>query len=138
MIATASRDDEVYVHGLGASLVIDYKTMRFEDLVKDVDAVLDVISGDTRARSWQVLKPGGVMVSTLGPPEPPAGIDARGVGIMMKTDHAQIEEIAHMLGDGRLTVRVGEVLPLAEARRAQEDGERGAVHGKIVLEPARH
>jgi NADPH:quinone reductase-like Zn-dependent oxidoreductase len=135
VIATASHDDEAYVRGLGALRVIDYETQRFEDLVKDVDAVLDVIGGDTRARSWRVLKPGGVLVSTVGPPDPPPGVDARGVGIVMKPDRAQIEQIARMLGDGHLTVRVGEVLPLAEASTAQEDGERGKVRGKIVLDP---
>lgn len=136
-IGTASREDEAYVRDLGALRVIDYKTQAFEDLVADIDAVLDVIGGDTRERSWRVLKRGGVLVSTVGPPDPPPGVDARGIGIVMKPDHAQVEQVAQMLGDGRLTVRVGEVLPLAEARRAQTDGERGHVHGKIVLDPTR-
>ena len=55
----------------------------------------------------------------------------------MRTDHAELEALASLLRDGRLTVRVGEVLPLADARRAHDDGEHGRVHGKIVLEPTK-
>src|SRR5262249_50083924 len=100
VIATASAGGADYGRALGASQVIDYRTQRFEDEVGNVDAVLDVISGDTRDRSWCVLKPGGVLVSTLGPPQPPADVNARGVGIVMKADHGQIEELARMLADG--------------------------------------
>jgi NADPH:quinone reductase-like Zn-dependent oxidoreductase len=135
VIATATGGDLDFVRGLGATRVIDYKRKRFEDEAADVDAVLDVIGGDTRERSWKVLKAGGILVSTVGPPKAPAG--KRGEAIVMQADHDQMEELARMLGDGRLIVRVGEVLPLAEARRAHEDGESGRVHGKIVLDPTR-
>jgi NADPH:quinone reductase-like Zn-dependent oxidoreductase len=135
VLATATGDDVVFVRSLGATRVIDYKQQRFEDECADIDAVLDVIGGDTRDRSWKVLKPGGILVSTVGPAKAPAG--KRGEAIVMQGDHEQMEELARMLGDGRLSVRVGEVLPLAEARRAHEDGESGRVHGKIVLDPTR-
>jgi NADPH2:quinone reductase len=55
--------------------------------------------------------------------------------MVMKMDHHQLQQIARMLGDGTLTVRIGEVLPLAEARKAHEDLEGHKIHGKIVLEP---
>lgn len=42
-------------------------TQRFEDVVKPVDVVFDMVGGDTLQRSWQVVKPGGVLVSVVSP-----------------------------------------------------------------------
>ena len=50
---------------LGADQVIDYRTTRFDDLVKDADAVIDLVGGETADRSYGVLKPGGVLVSAV-------------------------------------------------------------------------
>jgi NADPH:quinone reductase-like Zn-dependent oxidoreductase len=137
VVATASSADEAYVHELGALRVIDYKNERFEELVHGVDGVLDVIGGETQARSWPVLRPGGVLVSTVGPVRPPPTNDVRGLSIVMRPNRDQVEEIVHMLEDGSLIIRIAEVLPLEEARRAHEDAERHLVHGKIILEPTR-
>jgi NADPH:quinone reductase-like Zn-dependent oxidoreductase len=53
---------------LGADVVIDYKTQRFEDHVADLEMVFDLIDGETRERSWGLLKKIGVLVSTLTEP----------------------------------------------------------------------
>jgi NADPH:quinone reductase-like Zn-dependent oxidoreductase len=66
VFATASSQDARYVQGLGATAVLDYKTARFEE----VDVVLDMVGGDTRGCSFRVLKPGGILVSTVSPPTP--------------------------------------------------------------------
>lgn len=137
VVATAAAEDAAFVHELGALRVIDYKTERFEDTVHSIDGVLDVVGGETRARSWSVLRPFGVLVSTVGPVKPPSGMDVRGLSIVMHPNRQQVEEIGRMLEDGSLIIRIGEVLPLEEARRAHEDAERHAVHGKIILEPTR-
>lgn len=136
-VATASAEDADFVHELGALRVIDYKNERFEDMVHDVDGVLDVVGGETRARSWQVLRRGGVLVTTVGPIGPSASLDVRGLAIVMHPNRDQIEAIGHMLEEGSLIIRIAEVLPLEEARRAHEDAERHLVHGKIILEPTR-
>ena len=137
VVATASAEDADYVHELGALRVIDYKNERFEQIVHNVDGVLDVVGGETRERSWSVLRPGGVLVSTVGPVGTPAMRDVRGLSIVMHPNRDQVEEIGHMLEEGSLIIRIAEVLPLEEARRAHEDAERHLVHGKIILEPTR-
>jgi len=59
VVTTAAAKDTSYVRGLGAYGVIDYGVKRFEEQLKDVDAVLDTVGGDTLERSYGVLKRGG-------------------------------------------------------------------------------
>ena len=68
-IATAGTKDIQYVRSLGADTVLDYHTQRFEDEVKDADAVLDLVGGDTQMRSFQVLRPGGKLISAVSKPD---------------------------------------------------------------------
>ncbi|MDB4956909.1 MAG: Bifunctional protein: zinc-containing alcohol dehydrogenase [Myxococcales bacterium] len=136
VIATAPGEDAAFVRELGAALVIDYKSQRFEDVVHDVDAVLDVVGGDTYLRSWRVLKPNGVIVSTVGSREVPPGAKGRAVAIVSKSDRTQLAQLANLVAERVIKVRIGQVLPLSEARKAHELGESGKVRGKIVLEVA--
>ncbi|HEX4098354.1 MAG TPA: NADP-dependent oxidoreductase, partial [Caulobacteraceae bacterium] len=69
VFATASADSRSFVERLGADRVIDYKNERFEDVVHDADLVYDLIGGETETRSWQVLKRGGTLVSTVHEPD---------------------------------------------------------------------
>ena len=68
VIATASGDNRDFVLGLGADEFINYHEQRFEDTVKDVDAVFDTVGGDTLSRSFEVVKKGGWLVSIAGEP----------------------------------------------------------------------
>jgi NADPH:quinone reductase-like Zn-dependent oxidoreductase len=63
VIATVYTRDVDYVRTLRADHVIDVQTARFEERVKDVDVVIDTIGGEILDRSFEVLKPGGVLVS---------------------------------------------------------------------------
>ena len=134
VIATATGEDLDYVRGLGAE-VVDYKAEKFEDAAKGVDAVLDTISGETQRRSWTVLRPGGVLVATPGPPDQEAarahGVVARMVEVQPSA--ADLSEIAALIDAGRVRTRVGLTLPLPEARQAHERLESGGTHGKVVL-----
>src|SRR5205814_5862158 len=65
VIGTASGASAKLVHELGADQVIDYRTTKFEDLVRDADMILDTIGGETQERSWKVLKHGGILVSLV-------------------------------------------------------------------------
>jgi NADPH:quinone reductase-like Zn-dependent oxidoreductase len=65
VFATASSKDLDHERALGAATVIDYLRSRFEDIVQAVDIVLDTVGGDTRMRSLEVLKPGGILVSVV-------------------------------------------------------------------------
>jgi NADPH:quinone reductase-like Zn-dependent oxidoreductase len=58
-IATAAGEDVTFVRNFGANTVIDYRTQRFEEEVRDADAVIDLVGGETQQRSVQVLRPGG-------------------------------------------------------------------------------
>src|SRR5581483_11926211 len=58
VFATASSDDASFVQSLGAETVVDYKAKRFEDVVPPMDIVLDLVGGETRSRSFQLIKPG--------------------------------------------------------------------------------
>jgi NADPH:quinone reductase-like Zn-dependent oxidoreductase len=134
-IATANAKDLEFVRSLGASRVIDYKAERFDDEVSDVDLVIDLVAGETRERSWKVLKPGGLMVSTLGEPEKPddAPKDARGRGMVVEVKSAQLREIASRAADGKLRIEISKVFPLAEAVQAHEFLEHEHFRGKIVF-----
>ena len=65
---TVSANDRQFVQELGADELIDYKTLAFEDLVHDYDAVFNTVAGETYRRSFKVLKKGGIIVSMLEPP----------------------------------------------------------------------
>ncbi|GFE61145.1 NADP-dependent oxidoreductase [Geobacter sp. AOG2] len=135
VIATASERNHDYLLDLGADEVIAYQNVRFEDRVRDVDVVFDTIGGETQARSWKVVKPGGVMVSIVSPPSQEEAV-AHGVRpefVFIQPDAAELAEIAKLVDSGKIRVMVESVLPLAEARRAQELSRNGHARGKIVL-----
>jgi NADPH:quinone reductase-like Zn-dependent oxidoreductase len=131
VIGTASAQNHEFLRGLGADETIDYNAVRFEAEVHDVDMVLDAMAGETQKRSWKTLKPGGILVSILGLEDPPAG--ARHAQVFVQPDAAQLSEIATLVDAGKVRAIVETVLPLAEARRAQELNEAGHTRGKIVL-----
>ncbi len=133
--ATCSDTDKAFVSGLGADTVIDYKNERFEDVVQNVDVVLDLVGGETRDRSWGVLKPGGILVSTPAPPSPEkaAAHNVRAAFVQLKPTAGLLAQIAQMLGSGAVKTEVGKTFPLSDAAAAQELSQHGHVRGKIVL-----
>ena len=68
VIATASTANQEFLKQLGADVAIDYTKRKFEDVAKDVDVVLDSIGRDTLARSYGVVKKGGIIVSLVARP----------------------------------------------------------------------
>ncbi len=135
VVATARDENVAFVRALGADEVIDYQRERFDDVVAPVDAVLDLVGGDTQARSWKVLRPGGVFASTLGAPSAveATALGARTIAVGTHMDLRQLDEIARLLDSNVLKVFVGVVLPLAQAALAHERLEAGEVQGKVVL-----
>jgi NADPH:quinone reductase-like Zn-dependent oxidoreductase len=136
VIATASASNLDFVRGLGADVVVDYRSERFEDVADGVDMVLDPIGGETQVRSLAVLKDGGTLVSLVGLGDaartPPRGI--RAVSILVQPDAAQLREVARLVEAGALQPEVSLVLPLADASKAHERLRAGGLRGKIVLE----
>jgi NADPH:quinone reductase-like Zn-dependent oxidoreductase len=136
VIVTASAANEAFLRKLGVDEAIDYRNIKFEKAVHDVDVVMDTIGGDTQQRSWQVLKKGGVLVTTLRISSPEAARDhgVRGEEVLVHPDTAQLNQIAALIDAGDLKPSVAAVLPLAEAARAHELSQTGHVRGKIVLQ----
>ncbi|MEU2509587.1 NADP-dependent oxidoreductase [Streptomyces sp. NPDC007863] len=138
VIGTASAPKHAFVRSIGADEVIDYRTTDFRDAVQDVDMVLDPLSGDTRARSLDVLRPGGVLVSILpgGDPDEAAKAAARGVrveSLLVEADHTGMNAVAELAASGALRAHIEAVFPLAEAAKAHALGETDRTTGKIVL-----
>jgi NADPH:quinone reductase-like Zn-dependent oxidoreductase len=135
VIGTASPRNHEFVRQLGADEVIDYTTTRFEDVVHDVDMVFDTMAGEVQNRSWKTLKPGGVLVSILGPPsaEDAQAHGVRGALVFVRPNAEQLTVIAELIDSRTLKPIVETILPLAEARRAQDLSQAGHVRGKIVL-----
>ncbi|MEJ2069201.1 MAG: NADP-dependent oxidoreductase [Syntrophobacterales bacterium] len=135
VIGTASAENAGFLKDLGADIVINYRKTLFEDEVRRVDVVFDLIAGDTQQRSWQVLKRGGILVATLGISSPEAAVEygVRGEGILVHPDAAQLTQIAALIEARDVKPVVTEVLPLAKAVRAHELSQAGHVRGKIVL-----
>lgn len=135
VIGTASEPKHDYLRSLGADEVIDYRTTPFESVVKDVDIVFDTLAGDTQERSWQVLKKGGILVSILQPPSPEqaAAHGVRQAFVFVQPHAEQLRQLAQLADAGQLRPCVTQVLPLAEARQAQQQSQQGHTRGKIVL-----
>jgi NADPH:quinone reductase-like Zn-dependent oxidoreductase len=136
VIATASGANVEIVRSLGADIVIDYKTTNFETVAKDVDVVLDLIGGDTQARSFAVLKPGGYLVATAQPP-PADEAQRRGVNAMMmqmQASRERLQKLAELLDSGALRTSVSKTFPLAQAADAWRGAKVGHTRGKMVLE----
>lgn len=135
VIGTASARNKDFVTELGCDEVVDYATTDFRDVVKDVDVVLDPIGGDTLQRSYDVLRPGGYLVSILDPvsAETLAAHGIEGSYFIVEPDRAGLTEIAALVDSGDLRSIVSTVLPLSEARAAYTQGRGGHNRGKIVL-----
>jgi NADPH:quinone reductase-like Zn-dependent oxidoreductase len=136
-IATTGIDDIPRVRGLGANTVIDYRTQRFEEDVKDADAVIDLVGGETQERSFQVLRRGGKLISAVSDPDQHLaqshGVDA--AFFLVDVTSQYLAKIAGLVDGGELKTRLGAVLPLANAREAHDmlEGLRPQPKGKIVL-----
>jgi NADPH:quinone reductase-like Zn-dependent oxidoreductase len=135
--ATGPRDI-AYLQSLGVDQVIDFKRERFEDKVQRVDAVVDLVGGETMARSYRVIKKGGVLATTVQPVDEDAATQAgiRAVQVLMQRNAADLIDLAHQVVRGVLKPRMGETLPLSEARQAQEMSQRGQAGGKLILKVA--
>ncbi|MGH9467371.1 MAG: NADP-dependent oxidoreductase [Terriglobales bacterium] len=136
--ATALGGDIGYVASLGADPVIDNAGERFEEMVRELDAVVDLIGGELQLRSLAVLRPGGVLVSSVGVPyaDEAERREVRTVAFLMQRSAPDLINLAHMAEAGELRVRIARVLPFPEVREAQELSQHGHASGKIILRVA--
>jgi len=132
---TVSTENVAFARALGADIVIDYKTQRFEDHASDLDMVFDLIDGETRERSWKLLKKGGVLVSTLSEPSREIAREhgVRALRYTVEADGNELAQIAELVAAGKVKPHIQDTYPLTDAADALAAVESGHAVGKIVL-----
>jgi NADPH:quinone reductase-like Zn-dependent oxidoreductase len=105
---TVSTADKEFVSDLGVDQVIDYKSEKFEDVIEPVDLVFDLIGGETQERSFNVVKPGGALISTLKDPDKARAVELniRVARYTAQPSGAQLQEIARLIDQGKVKVVV--------------------------------
>ena len=135
VIGTTSEKNIDLVKQLGADEVIDYNNEQFDEKLKDIDLVFDMVGGDTQIRSIKVLKNGGRLVTTVKPEDSQEAKDKniQIQGYMALSKPADLAQIADLIDDGKIKPVIAKILTLDDAKQAQELSEDGHVAGKIVL-----
>jgi alcohol dehydrogenase len=162
VFTTVGQRNVELVKRLGADVPIDYRSTRFEDVASDCDVVLDSAGGDTLVRSFECVKPGGVVVSIGNTPSATFArswglnpIIVLAVGVMsrkataaarrhqaryeylfMRADGEQLTEIARLVESGVIKPLVDKVFPLEQVRDALAYSESGRATGKVVIKVA--
>ncbi|WP_065571366.1 NADP-dependent oxidoreductase [Microbacterium oleivorans] len=139
--ATGSAANLGWLRELGASVVVDYSTTRFEDVVGEMDVVIDLVGNvhdDTGTRSLGVLRPGGlyVMVPTgawSGYADAAAAAGVRATSYKVVPDGSVLATLGRLLDSRSIQVFIDRVFDLADASAAHREIERGHVRGKVVL-----
>src|SRR6266498_2570982 len=135
VIATASTANQDLLKQLGADVAVDYTKTRFEDVAKDVDAVLDPVGKETLTRSYGAVKKGGIVMCLVALPDR-TQLKKRGIhgaAISVHPDAADLTEIARLIDAGKIKLIVTQVLPLSEAIAAQQQAATHHTRGKVVL-----
>lgn len=135
VIGTASANNETFVRGLGADEFVDYTSTPFENVVKDVDVVFDTVGYDTTARSYQLIKPGGILVSIVNPPdtEAVAKYNIRATMYGAHPDAAQLGEIGRLIDAGQVKPSIHQIMELHQIQQAHQLSQGRHVRGKLVV-----
>ncbi|NUP73699.1 MAG: NADP-dependent oxidoreductase [Sinomonas sp.] len=141
MVTQLAREAGAYVIGTGRAAdrekALDFGAHEFVDLENDaldavggVDLVFDVIGGDIQKRSAALIKPGGTLVSIVGPVEahPANGL---AVDFVVEADRAELVEIVQRVRDGRLRTNIDSIAPLDQAVSALNPAVRRK--GKTII-----
>jgi NADPH:quinone reductase-like Zn-dependent oxidoreductase len=135
VIGVVGSKDIEYVKALGSQTVVNYQAGEFENAVRPVDLVLDTVGGETRERSYSILKTGGVLVSVVSTDPMLERPDVSSVFFYAEVTTERLNGISRLFCSGQLSPQVGALLRLSDARTAHEM-LAGAPHkrGKLVLE----
>jgi alcohol dehydrogenase len=134
---TASLDDKEFVQALGADKIIDYKTEKFEDLIKDYDRVYDTIGGETYKRSFKVLKrDDGIIVSMLEQPDLELMEEFKVKAVFQFTivNKERLTQLAQWVDKNKIKVNVEKAFSLDEAAKALDYVKDVHPRGKVVFE----
>lgn len=134
VIATASAQNFDFLQQLGPHQLIDYHSDRFEERAGKVDAVFDAVGGETLRRSWDVLGPGGRLVTIAADSEGARDERTKQAFFIVEPKEGQLAEIAHLLDASELRTFVAAEVPLADASAAYTGAvSRPHGYGKAVL-----
>nr|WP_246725941.1 NADP-dependent oxidoreductase [Rhizobium lusitanum] len=137
VIATCAANDVEFVRRLGATVVIDYNSQKFDTEVSQVDAVIDLVGCETQVRSFGVIKRGGYLISAVSKPneEVAKELAIQAKFFLVAVTTAELVDIAAAIDNGEFETKVGTVLPLSKAVEAHEmlEGRRPRGKGKIVM-----
>lgn len=134
VIATASGSGLEVVKRLGADQVIDYRAEDFAANLSDIDVVLDTIGGDTQERSFAVLRSGGVLVSTVSPPDEALAKahDVTATFFPHASDAERLRKVAHHV-DAGAELLIDRTSPLDAFDDAFARQASGRAQGKVLL-----
>jgi NADPH:quinone reductase-like Zn-dependent oxidoreductase len=123
-----------FVRGLGADHVVD-RTAAYEETIGDFDIVLDAFGPAAQARSWGLLKPGGLLISLVAPPDTDeaARHGVRATMTFATPSAAALTHAAALADAGKLRPTIQRTYPMEQAVAAMTEVEGGNVRGKIVL-----
>lgn len=133
---TVSTNDKQFAKELGADEVIDYKTQTFEDLLPhDFDAVFDTVGSETYARSFKILKKGGMIVSMLEQPNQQLmeKFGVKAVFQFTQVNRDRLTKLAQWVDQNNIRVNVDKTFPLEEAGKALDYQKDVHPRGKVVL-----
>lgn len=155
---TASTKDLDKVRELGADEVVDYTQQDFAQVLSGYDVVLDSLGGPNLEKSLTVLKPGGLAISVVGPPDPTLAKQlgkpvlapvmavlarkirkrAKKLGVrysflFMRADGAQLATLAALYDNGTLRPVLDRTFPFDQTLDAMAYVEQGKANGKIVI-----
>jgi NADPH:quinone reductase-like Zn-dependent oxidoreductase len=135
VIATASGRNRALVESLGVDQFVDYTTTKAAHAVEPVDAVFDTLGGAVQEASWSLLKPGGIQVSIISPPDEAkaAAIGVRAGFVFIGPNAPVLDKLATMVDGGSLRPIVGAEFALEDIAAAHALSESGRAVGKIVL-----
>ena len=133
---TTSAKNADLVKRLGADLVIDYNTEKFQERLADYDLVFDMLGGDSITESFKVLKKGGALVSIKGEDTenlaPQYGV--RFENFFMSPDGKMLTELVGLIDTGAIKPVIDEIYPFEQVSDAYDYLATGRVVGKIVVD----
>lgn len=132
--AIGSKPNESFVRDLGADEFIDYTQQSFDQVAHDMDVVFDLMGGEVFKKSFNVLKKGGFLVTSVAFPTDEDRQQGIGVErVLCKPNKVELDAIRELVDSGQLKGHVEHVLPLIKIKDALDISKAGHTRGKIVL-----
>ncbi len=133
---TCAADEFDYVRDVGANEAIDFKAQRFENIIHDYDAAYDLVGGDVYRRSLKVLKPGGMIVSSLEDPDEELmqKHQVRAIYQHFEITTERLGRLAQLVDEDSIKVHVEKTFPLDAAGDAMTFLETVHPKGKVVID----